>query len=300
MIEEGDAITGEGSRNAWPRWSFARSTLLGAALLEPVAILVFLDFEVGFSILIVPFGAITLASIALAAFGRRPSSLALAGALIALPPTTALVLGGFVPIAANPGLGANSRGVYLALAALLIGVPGSVLAYVGALGQRPLPRVGSGWTTPHGAYTTAILSLTAGLIVASLLFDARRDEAKDFHFDLAAPIVLVAEDFDFVPNHVTLRAGEIVQLRVHNRDAVYHTFTYEKDGQRYTHDLRAASVTDLLVRFDEPGQHVFWSRHDDRRPGDEDGRMTGTITVTAPGDENAAGEFVDGGWRPRA
>lgn len=89
----------------------------------------------------------------------------------------------------------------------------------------------------------------------------------------------MARESTFTPTDLTVATGKLVDIRVENRDPVYHTFTYSEDGIERSHHLAPNTVTRFLVRFDAPGTITYWSIPDLGGPVGDAGPMAGTITV---------------------
>lgn len=79
-----------------------------------------------------------------------------------------------------------------------------------------------------------------------------------YDFTPTESVSIVTEEFEFVPKDFSIKAGVITEIMVENRDAAFHTFTYELDGKTYNHDLVGGKTATFLVRVDGPQTIKFW------------------------------------------
>lgn len=84
---------------------------------------------------------------------------------------------------------------------------------------------------------------------------------------------MTTQNFLFTPSTISIPVRTLTAIVVTNKDSTLHTFTYDLNGKRYSHDLLPLATTKFLVYFDAAGSIRFWCI-----PQEASG-MTGTMTV---------------------
>lgn len=185
----------------------------------------------------------------------------------------------------DPLSGRNFIGALLALLSILLALPAGIHGRRRALrGEHtPIPR---GWRTRHGAFvigaTCLVLGAAYGGGVASIAATTPAGAAADFAPEEvgADQVVLQMADFDFQPSTLDLTAGRLARLTLENRGAELHTFTYEKAGREYNHNVPPGTNATVWLHFPEPGTVRFRCvPHSDDYDDLED--MVGVIHVAA-------------------
>jgi len=88
----------------------------------------------------------------------------------------------------------------------------------------------------------------------------------------ARPITVRASNFAFAPDHLSVKQGEEIALRLHSADSS-HDFAI--DGLGRVADVGGGETTTARLRIDKPGKYTYFCT----LPGHRDGGMEGTITV---------------------
>jgi len=178
---------------------------------------------------------------------------------------------------ANPASPYEFSGDVLGLVAVFWALPAGVLGFLqGRRGTAQLDAR-SGWRTRQGLYALGVASVAVGAILASAIaynHAAGTQTGGGFDFQPSVTVNVTAQNFAFNPATFAVSVQTITAIAVTNRDGVLHTFTYELNGQTYSHDLLPGTTTKFLVFFDVPGSVPFWCIPH-RSMG-----MTGTITVS--------------------
>lgn len=131
--------------------------------------------------------------------------------------------------------------------------------------------------------------------------DTHEDDADDHEeltlFDEAAVMTIPVEmqDIEFVPETITVSAGEVVEFMLDNTGALPHDFTIQEidadhayhqggvveghndHGDEYGmhHALEGGDALTMRVRVHEPGEYEFWCTV----PGHREAGMIGTLIV---------------------
>lgn len=280
--EATDRWVERGRRWAAPdRWPLPRVVLAASALLLSVAGFVFVDFDLRFLSFGLPLLVAALVGLLAVLASGEAWAHVVTGTLVTSIALMGLFLGDIVDVLPRPWLGSNSRGAYLIVAALALGLPAAVVGALRAGRGRGRPsRATAELGSPHAVYSTAVAGVVAGLLLASGLVGPAFASAGAYDLTPGAVRSLAADDFAFVPAELTVTAGEVTELRVENRDPVWHTFSYARDGTTFRHDLPPNTAIAFLVRLNEPGSVDFWSDmhpENDLVPGGS--VLEGTITV---------------------
>lgn len=158
---------------------------------------------------------------------------------------------------------------------------GAIPGYRAARGGRARTAWRSGFARPQGLFAVAAVALVLGAIGTSFVAANQASGFASGGYDFApeASTRVVAEDFVFNPTAVPIGVGVMTEIVVENKDGELHTFTYEKDGVEYNHDVFGGATTKFLVLFPEPGTYNYWcAPHSNGADDDGDG-MVGTIVV---------------------
>ena len=178
---------------------------------------------------------------------------------------------------ANPASPYEFSGDVLGLVAVFWALPAGVLGFLqGRRGTAQLDAR-SGWRTRQGLYALGVASVAVGAILASAIaynHAAGTQTGGGFDFQPSVTVNVTAQNFAFNPATFAVSVQTITAIAVTNRDGVLHTFTYELNGQTYSHDLLPGTTTKFLVFFDVAGSIPFWCIPH-RSMG-----MTGTMTVS--------------------
>lgn len=269
---------------AAPAWTIGRLSIVVAFFLTVAAALLFHNFDVVSAaaqegIFLAPALVFTVVLFFLA----RPWVYLTAGILVSVLPLLVLFVFGGILGLAQPAHGNESLSLYLLLPALLLALPAGILGFAKGRKNRFQPLVRGGWRSNQGVYTVAIAALFVGVLVASAFASEAAREAVasgGYDFAAAARVTFATQDFVFAPNSVSVGRGVITELEVENRDAALHTFTYEKGGTEYSHDLLGGATSRFLVRFDDAGAVKFWCNPHSDGAADTGEGMVGTLTVT--------------------
>jgi plastocyanin len=161
----------------------------------------------------------------------------------------------------NPASPYEFSGDVLGLVAVFWALPAGVLGFW--VGRKGTPQVDarSGWRTRQGLYALGVAFVAIGAIMASAIAYSHAvgtQAGSGFDFQVSATVNLTTQNFLFDPSTFTVSAHTITAIVVTNGDAVLHTFTYEFQGQTYTHDLLPGTTTKFLVFFAVSGSIPFW------------------------------------------
>lgn len=181
-----------------------------------------------------------------------------------------------------PLKGGEFVGSWLLVLALLLALPGGIAGFLAARRGASVP-VRDGWKGAHPMVAIAFVALVFGMATAGGLATdgAKASMGGGYDFDVAdvggasQPVVVFDYEFEGEP---AIKAGQLTELIIENRDPAFHTFTYEKEGKEYNHDLVAGATLRILVHFPEPG--TIQIRCIPHSGGYDDG-MVGTMNVTA-------------------
>ena len=91
----------------------------------------------------------------------------------------------------------------------------------------------------------------------------------------AEEVIVIATDFSFDPDELSIRAGQSVNLTLNNRGTLYHDLTIEGLGFVLTASGGERGSGSLTVP--EPGRYRFVCSV----PGHAEAGMTGTLVVTS-------------------
>lgn len=252
-------------------WNLHLGLILAAVGLNLLAGLIHSGFRA--SPLLVPPVVMSIPPLVFGAFAAwkgRPWMYLAAGITACLIPL--LVLGVF---GAWQGL-LGPFALELVIATILVSVPAlaipnAILAYRAA--RAPAPGEGAARRRATVLYAVAIAGLLVGTAWAGAVFRAVETTSAasgGYDFTPAARAEVVTEGEQFV-GPLRVKAGEITEVAVVNKDTVPHTFTYEKDGVTYNHNVPADATAKFLVLFNAPGTITYRCLP---HPG-----MVGTLTV---------------------
>src|SRR5207245_1531973 len=272
-----EATEPEMARKARGSWTFNRLLLTMAFFDLVLALLVSGGFSPAAFLLYGAFLIPALVFIALLTWRPNPWFYLATGIavsylfLVFLP----FIIGGL----ANPTSPYEFSGDVLGLVAVFWALPAGVLGFLqGRRGTAQLDAR-SGWRTRQGLYAVGVAFVAIGAILTSAIaynHAAGTQTGGGFDFQPSATVNVTAQDFVFNPATFAVSVQTITAVAVTNRDGVLHTFTYELNGQTYSHDLLPGTTAKFLVFFDVAGSIPFWCIPH-RSMG-----MTGTITVSSP------------------
>ena len=203
--------------------------------------------------------------------GFSPAAFLLYGAF--LIPGLVFIIGGL----ANPASPYEFSGDVLGLVAVFWALPAGVLGFLQGRRRTAQLDARSGWRTRQGLYALGVAFVAIGAILTSAIaynHAAGTQAGGGFDFQVGATVNVTAQNFAFDPSTFTVSNHTFTAIVVTNRDAVLHTFTYDFNGQTYTHDFLPGTTTKFLVFFAVSGSIPFWCIPH-RSMG-----MTGTITVS--------------------
>lgn len=204
---------------------------------------------------------------------------ALAGMVV---PLIVLFVFGAMENLGAPLKGGEFVGSWLLVLALLLALPAGVVGFLAARRGASVP-FREGWKGAHPMVAIAFVALVFGMTTAGGLATdgAKASMGGGYDFDVAevggASQTVAVFDYEFEEGTV-IKAGQLTELIIENRDPAFHTFTYEKDGKEYNHDLVSEATVRILVYFPGPGTiEIRCIPHSD---GYDDG-MVGTMNVSA-------------------
>jgi len=162
---------------------------------------------------------------------------------------------------ANPASPYEFSGDVLGLVAVFWALPAGVLGFLqGRRGTAQLDAR-SGWRTRQGLYAVGVAFVAIGAILTSAIaynHAVGTQTGGGFDFQVGATVNVTAQNFAFDPSMFTVSNHTFTAIVVTNRDAVLHTFTFDFNGQTYTHDLLPGTTTKFLVFFAVSGSIPFW------------------------------------------
>jgi plastocyanin len=213
---------------------------------------------------------------------QRPWAFLTSGILITALPATGFAL--FMRLHILDPLNARSfAGAAFGIFSLLVAVPAAIRGARQARRNEhtSIPR---GWRSRLGTYVIGCAALLIGASYASIVASTAADQARAGTNDFTAAEVgaesihLETVDFDFRPANLSVTAKRLTELTIVNRDAEPHTFTYEKAGTEYNHNVLPGANATVWLFFAEPGTIKFrcLPHSDDYDDADD---MVGTIHV---------------------
>ena len=261
-------------RSGRPPWTFQRFIVVISFVLLILALFVSGGLSPGIFLFVGPFlipGALFTALLV-----WKPNPWFYLGAGIANSYVFFLFLPFIIVGLSNPASTYEYSGYALGLVALFWALPLGVIGFWRARKGQAMPDVRTGWRTRQGLYTLAVAFIAIGGIITSGLAYAHASAPTTgggFDFQPSTTVSVTTENFAFNPSTFTVPVRTVAAIVVTNRDNAFHTFTYEVNGQTYSHDLLPGTTTKFLVFFDAPGSVAFWCIPH-RSMG-----MIGTITV---------------------
>lgn len=204
------------------------------------------------------------ATIALAWHLHRPSawSFLAAGITLLLLPVLVVVAFGVAVALANPALFSGFAGSALMLLVIVLALPATISGFRTMRADRELTTVADAGTSRMAAFAFFATALMIGAVLTSSAASMQAREAAaagaGYDFEPSQTIEVSTEGYAFHPAVVTVPANEIVEISVTNSDAELHTFTYEKDGTIYNHDVPPGSTVSFLVFFEEATTLSLW------------------------------------------
>jgi len=178
---------------------------------------------------------------------------------------------------ANPANVYEFSGNSLGLVSLFWALPAGVIGFWRTRKKQPLPDARSGWRTPQGIYALAVVFIAVGAILTSAIAYGHAvgmPTGGGFDFEPSVTVNVTTESFLFVPSNISVPVRVLAAIVVTNKDGALHTFTYDLDGKRYSHDLLPLATTKFLVYFTTAASIRFWCI-----PHEASG-MTGRMTVS--------------------
>jgi len=130
---------------------------------------------------------------------------------------------------------------------------------------------------------TAITALALGGCMGGPMGPMRPDMHPPDGDDARAPspvagaeeVTVIATDFRFDPDELSIRAGQPVNLTLDNRGALYHDLTIE--GLGFVLTANGGELGSGSLSVPEPGRYRFVCSV----PGHAEAGMSGTLVVTA-------------------
>lgn len=228
----------------------AGGLLLGgdfATLIQPSIFLVILALGFPFAIVL--------------AFKDRPWVYLTQAILVSFMPLVDSALLGW-SVWTDPLKGVSATGAFLFLVTPLITLPMGIIAFIRTRKGVTFPSLRNSVRTRSFAYTVALSALFAGFALAgTLAANNAKDASGGYDFDVAAiggqSIALEISDYQFQQRTPTVTAGKVTEITVSNKDGEFHTFTYQKDGVEYNHDILGGSSVAFLVLFEQAGTILF-------------------------------------------
>lgn len=151
----------------------------------------------------------------------------------------------------------------LLFVALLIALPTGIVGFVRERRDASHPRTRDLAGQGHAIWAVVLVGAAVGAIAAGALAagqaaDLRAAGGTDHDLDPDRTVEVVMRDELFVPETIELAAGEIVEIRTVNEDDVFHTFTYDRNGTTYNHDVHGGETVTFLTTFEEAGTVPLW------------------------------------------
>lgn len=257
--DETDASVGSTLRNL----PVATALLVVAYIALMIAPLVFGNGSI--ELYLSPFALIGLlpATIAMGWHLYRPSarSFLAAGVTILLLPILVVVSFGIGPLA-DPAVFSSFAGSALMVLVIALALPATISGFRTMRADRELTTMADAGTSRMAAFAFFAAALMIGAVLTSSAASMQAREAAaegaGYDFEPSQTIEVTTEGFAFHPAAVTIPAGEIVEISVTNTDPELHTFTYEKDGTVYNHDVPPGSTVKFLVFFEEATTLSLW------------------------------------------
>lgn len=204
----------------------------------------------------------------------KPWTYLAAGLGVSLLPVMILAMFGTSQLT-NPLLATEFPANVLLVTALLLALPAGILGFLRARREAGHPRLAEALRDPHGALAALLVGAAIGAIWAGALASsgvAGIQAGASYDVEPDRTIEVVMRDELFVPDTITLQAGELTEIVVVNEDDVFHTFTYERNGTTYNHDVYGSETITFLTMFETTGDIHLWC--EPHQP-----HMVGTIQV---------------------
>jgi plastocyanin len=182
-----------------------------------------------------------------------------------------------IPGLSNPANVFDFAGNILGLVSLLWALPAGVIGFWRTRKKLPLPDVRQGWRTPQGIFALAVVFVAIGAILTSAIAYGRAVNTPTgggFDFEPNMTVNVTTQNTQFIPSTISVPVRIVTEIIVTNKDSARHTFTYNLNGARYSHDLLPLATTKFLVYFTAAASIHFWCI-----PHEASGMM-GTINVS--------------------
>jgi plastocyanin len=176
----------------------------------------------------------------------------------------------------NPASVYDFAGNTLGLVSLFWALPAGVIGFWRTRKKLPLPGARSGWRTPQGIYALAVVFVAVGAILTSAIAYGHAigtPTGGGFDFEPGKTVNVTTQTSLFIPSALSIPVRTLTAIAVTNKETMTHTFTYDLNGKRYSHELLPLATTKFLVYFDAAASIRFWCI-----PHEASG-MTGTMTV---------------------
>ena len=217
----------------------------------------------------------------------RPWVYLTAGLLNAVLPLMVLGVFGEARHLLDTKAGYDWGSLTLLLGGLLLSVTGGIAGFVRARKSSDIP-FGSSWGTGLGTFAivTALVLFGTGIAGALVGFNQANAAAAggwDFAVEDIGGVSLgeMSVANTFKQNAFQVTAGQVTEITIANEDVVLHTFTYQKSGETYSHDLVGGATTSFLVLFADVGTIAFRCVPHSSGYEDDGNNMVGSFEVVA-------------------
>ena len=271
---ESDKPAAKEAKKTRTPWTFNRLLLVLAFVDLVIALVVLGGFSLSVFVFTGPF--LIPAVVCTALLIWRPNQWFYLAAGIAAGYLFILFLPFVITGLANPANAYDFAGNTLGLVSLFWALPAGVIGFWRTRKKLPLPDARSGWRTPQGIYALAVVFVALGAILTSAISYGHAlstPAGGGFDFEPSRTVNVTAQNFLFAPSTLSIPVRTITAIVVTNKDSTLHTFTYDLNGKRYSHDLLPSATTKFLVLFDTAASIRFWCI-----PHESSG-MTGTMNV---------------------
>jgi len=240
-------------------WPYERAVMLAGFVAYLLAVASFSGGNPASLAFIVPFliPVIILCPLAIA---KGKPWMYLGGAIsLLLLPVLAAAFG--IDSFVQPQLGPVFIASQLLLLSVLFGVPTGIAVFRRRRDPPAPMSLRAGLRTRPGLVALLLTGILLGAAItgeAAYLYATSGTVSSGADLTPEAYANVTTENFQFVPNNVSIPAGKLVEVTVVNKDTMLHTFTYTNGATTYSHNLLPSSTTKFQMLISAPGTVHFW------------------------------------------